>query len=1003
MVDKKISELPAATGVGASDLFPVTQGYTVPGSGTTRKLTVAQLFTYAGGGVTSVTGTAPVISSGGATPAISIPAATNAAAGYATAAQIAAIEANTLKVTNATHTGDATGATALVVSRINGVALASLATGILRNTTATGVPSIAINADLPVMSATVGGAVPTPPNNITTFLRGDGTFATPAGGGGGDMLLAGVQTNTGLKTFLNASFGLRNVANTSTSFLSTTATAARTWAFQDRDGTLADLGANSFAGSQTITGANALRGSYGGGGVISNFAAGNGALQANTTGSTSTAVGVEALYSNTVGDFNTATGYSALRSNTTGNYNTAYGYNALLTNTIGIRNTANGLQSLEANTTGSDNVASGFYALRNNTTGGTNTAAGANALLTNTTGSNNTASGYNTGVGIITGSGNTVLGANVTGLAAALTNNIILANGTGAIKGQHDGTNWAFTGNVIGSNLSGINTGDQIALTVPNTPAGNIAAITVQAAINELDVEKALLAGSATQAFSATTAAPLTNTTQVATTAFVTAFGSLKLGAQGALPVNVDFNLLVTPGIWYQGVTGGTLANAPAGMTNNSKYILTIFDSGSSSLVQTLYGQDGWLLGKVFTRNLQGATWYSWWSQAPFNVDVVSPGLQGFSFFEKTINESIDGTDGAVGKVDAFKIVHEYGGATAKGGRHGLEVFSRLTSATSATNPDRNYVGAAFIGEALSSDGGTVGTRRGAVFGINPVVSMGATATYFLNAAGMEVNTNITAGSSVDYKAGIQIAGFPTDTVQGTVYDAYLSISSQTGAVGSRTGILFSAANGKHPISSGGALIETVGANTIAYGIKLNTYTFSTAVFSSNDFSISNAGSITMTAANAQLEIGSKSIVGTPFIDFNSSGTGLDYDARILALGGGGTAGNGALHIIATAVHFNRPNVGLELGALGVSNTALIDFHSSATSNDYDFRMLASGGGASSGLGIMTFTGTSMLFTVPDVRLNSIGNYANDAAASAGGVAIGGLYRNASIMQIRVV
>ena len=38
--------------------------------------------------------------------------------------------------------------------------------------------------------------------------------------------------------------------------------------------------------------------------------------------------------------------------------------------------------------------------------------------------------------------------------------------------------------------LSGSNTGDQTATTVPNTPAGNIAATTVQAAINELDTEK---------------------------------------------------------------------------------------------------------------------------------------------------------------------------------------------------------------------------------------------------------------------------------------------------------------------------------------------------------------------------------------------------------------------------------------------------------------------------------------------------------------------------------
>jgi len=37
-----------------------------------------------------------------------------------------------------------------------------------------------------------------------------------------------------------------------------------------------------------------------------------------------------------------------------------------------------------------------------------------------------------------------------------LTNNIILANGTGAIKAQHDGTDWSLTGNVgIGTTTPG--------------------------------------------------------------------------------------------------------------------------------------------------------------------------------------------------------------------------------------------------------------------------------------------------------------------------------------------------------------------------------------------------------------------------------------------------------------------------------------------------------------------------------------------------------------------
>ena len=44
------------------------------------------------------------------------------------------------------------------------------------------------------MTATVGGGVPTPPNNTTTFLRGDGTFAAPAGGSGTDMFSATVWT-----------------------------------------------------------------------------------------------------------------------------------------------------------------------------------------------------------------------------------------------------------------------------------------------------------------------------------------------------------------------------------------------------------------------------------------------------------------------------------------------------------------------------------------------------------------------------------------------------------------------------------------------------------------------------------------------------------------------------------------------------------------------------------------------------------------------------------------
>lgn len=58
--------------------------------------------------------------------------------------------------------------------------------------------------------------------------------------GAGDMVLASTQTNSGLKTFLAATFGLRNVANTFTSFFTNTNTAARTYTLQNRNGTLSD-------------------------------------------------------------------------------------------------------------------------------------------------------------------------------------------------------------------------------------------------------------------------------------------------------------------------------------------------------------------------------------------------------------------------------------------------------------------------------------------------------------------------------------------------------------------------------------------------------------------------------------------------------------------------------------------------------------------------------------------------------------------------------------------
>ena len=106
-------------------------------------------------------------------------------------------------VSNATHTGDATGSTALTVVKINGTLMSGLATGILKNTTATGVPSIAIAADFPTLNqdttgyasalksatTTVSVSAATAPTTGQVLTATDSTHATwQAGAAGAEII-----------------------------------------------------------------------------------------------------------------------------------------------------------------------------------------------------------------------------------------------------------------------------------------------------------------------------------------------------------------------------------------------------------------------------------------------------------------------------------------------------------------------------------------------------------------------------------------------------------------------------------------------------------------------------------------------------------------------------------------------------------------------------------------------------------------------------------------------
>lgn len=199
------------------------------------------------------------------------------------------------------------------------------------------------------------------------------------------------------------------------------------------------------------------------GNASNNVGIGYGAIYSNYMGDENVAIGSRALYSDFGGEKNVAIGSYALYdvSATSKGIMTFDDYSTTVPGTVKCTSNAHGLSTNDVVTIFGSLYYDGTYTItkidNNNfyidcffvrkidlaSTHGMN-GTHMRWRLTTRLGSKNIGIGSHAGRGITYGSGNTIIGADITGLAADTTNNVILGSG-GAIRLRFDGTKWLLT------------------------------------------------------------------------------------------------------------------------------------------------------------------------------------------------------------------------------------------------------------------------------------------------------------------------------------------------------------------------------------------------------------------------------------------------------------------------------------------------------------------------------------------------------------------------------
>lgn len=266
-------------------------------------------------------------------------------------------------------------------------------------------------------------------------------------------------------------------------------------------------------------------------------------------------------------------------------------------------------------------------------------------------------------------------------------------------------------------------------------------------------------------------------------------------------------------------------------------------------------------------------------STAAFTINSNGSGTIGSAFAFNSINVNTDAINAGSNFVNALQINDSFGGSSVQGGRQGIFSLLNVTSATNATNPNRNYTSISGSINVGSSDGGTSPSSSGTSQGIflsglfNSAASSGATALQVFSSG--EFNTNMASGTSTWMKTLVNLAGGNLDVATGSVINSMLYCYNLANTAKWSTGILFDNLGGLgfFPIANNGTIIKTTGGS-VGSGIDFALTSFTTNAFASPGFSVSGTGAIA--SGGAGISSGSLSLFGTTsgsmFLGTNSTG-----------------------------------------------------------------------------------------------------------------------------------